>query len=129
MLVGLVSAYVSAQQPAPQPPVFSPAANPYANGIYANGIVESHQSHGANISVLPRSIRADHPRAGRRGRRRESRSRAVTIDDSVQRETTEQQKAQLDVAKAQIANARAGLKRAADTLAKQDVLSRSTRNR
>lgn len=120
LLVGLVSAYVSAQQPAPQTPVFSPAANPYANGIYASGIVESHQSHGANISIFPEVsgpitrvlvAEGDAVKAG---------AALVTIDDSVQRETTEQQKAQLEVAKAQIANAKASLKSAADTLAKQE---------
>ena len=42
-LVGaLVSAYLYSRQKAPQPPVFNPAANPYAKGIYANGIIESY---------------------------------------------------------------------------------------
>lgn len=44
----------------------------------------------------------------------------LTIDDSVQRENTEQQKAQRDVAAAQIENAKANLKSATDTLAKQE---------
>jgi HlyD family secretion protein len=120
LLIGLVSAYVSAQQPAPQPPVFSPAPNPYPNGIYATGIVESRQTHGANISIFPEVpgpitrllvAEGDAVKAG---------SPLLTIDDSVQRETTEQQKAQIEVTLAQIANAKAALKTAADTLAKDE---------
>lgn len=120
LLIGLFSAYVSAQQPASQPPVFSPAPNPYANGIYATGIIESRQTQGANISIFPEVTgpitrvlvgEGDVVKAG---------TSLVTIDNSVQRESTEQQKAQLDVAEAQIANAKASLKSATDTLAKQE---------
>lgn len=117
---GIASAYVSAQPVPSQPPAFNPAANPYADGIYANGIVESAQSHGANISIFPEvpgpithlfvsegaSVRKGEP--------------LLSIDDSVQRQATEQQKAQLLVAQAQIANARANLKMVSDTLAKQN---------
>jgi HlyD family secretion protein len=139
VLVGLYSAYLSAQQPAPQPPVFSPAPDPYANGIYATGIIESHQSHGANIAINPEVAgpitavlvaEGDSVKAG---------APLLTIDDSVQRQTTAQLRAQaeaagallaelkveprpetLDVAVAQVANAKASLKSAADTLAKQE---------
>lgn len=120
LVLGLFSAFVSAQQPPSQPPVFSPAPNPYANGIYANGIVESRQTQGANISIFPEVTgpitrvlvgEGDAVKAG---------MPLLTIDDSVQRETTAQQQAQLDVAQAQIANAKASLKSAADTLAKQE---------
>lgn len=120
LVLGLLSAYVSAQQPPSQPPVFSPAPNPYANGIYANGIVESRQTQGANISIFPEVTgpiarvlvgEGDAVKAG---------MPLLMIDDSVQRETTAQQQAQLDVARAQIANATASLKSAADTLAKQE---------
>ena len=120
LLLGLFSAFVSARQPASQPPVFSPAPNPYANGIYASGIIESRQSQGANISIFPEVTgpithvlvnEGDTVRAG---------ASLVTIDDSVQRETTAQQQAQLAVSQAQIANAQAELRTAADTLEKQE---------
>ncbi len=118
--LGLFSAYVSAQQPPSQPPVFSPAPNPYANGIYANGIVESRQTQGANISIFPEVTGAiTHVFVGE-GDSVKAGAPLLTIDDSVQRETTAQQQAQLDVASAQIANARASLKSATDTLAKQE---------
>ena len=119
-LIGLLSAYVSAQQPPSQPPVFSPAPNPYPNGIYANGIVESRQMQGANISIFPEVTgpithvfvsEGDIVKVG---------TPLLTIDDSVQRETTAQQQEQIAVSAAQIANAAASLKSAADTLAKQE---------
>ncbi len=49
----LFSAYVYAVPNRPLPPVFNPASNPYAQGIYAEGIVESYQSQGANINQYP----------------------------------------------------------------------------
>ena len=119
LLAGLVSAYVSAQPVPVQPPAFSPAANPYARGIYANGIVESLQAHGSNISIFPEVpgpvtrvfvSEGDHVKAGQS---------LLMIDDSVQRQTTEQQKAQMAVAAAQIQSAQASFKTVADTYAKQ----------
>jgi HlyD family secretion protein len=139
LLIGLVSAYFYAQQPTPLPPVFNPAPNPYANGIHANGIIESHQTHGSNIAIFPEVsgplssvlvAEGDVVKAG---------AVLLAIDETVQRETTEQLKAQaeaafallselkaeprretLDVAVAQVANAKASLKSAADTQEKQE---------
>ena len=53
ILAGVSSAILFAQERPPLPPVFTPAANPYAKGIYANGMVESYQSHGENINIYP----------------------------------------------------------------------------
>ncbi|MEC4592034.1 MULTISPECIES: efflux RND transporter periplasmic adaptor subunit [Nitrospirillum] len=119
LLLGIVSAYVAAQQLSAQPPVFSPAPNPYANGIYANGIVESRQTHGANIAIFPEVSGPITRVLAAEGSLVKVGDPLVIIDDSVQRETTGQQKAQLEVAVAQIANARASLKSVADTFAKQ----------
>ncbi len=120
LALGLASAYVSAQQPPSQPPVFNPAPNPYANGIYANGIVESRQTQGANISIFPEVTGPiTHVFVGE-GAVVKAGTALLTIDDSVQRESTEQQKQQIDVSEAQIANAKASLKSATDTLAKQE---------
>ena len=59
---------ICSQQPAPLPPAFNPAANPYAKGIYANGIIESDQAHGENINIYPEVAGTDHARPGRRRR-------------------------------------------------------------
>jgi HlyD family secretion protein len=119
VVLGLISAYVFGQQPAALPPEFNPAANPYAHGIYSEGIVESAQSQGENINIYPEvtgPITSVFVAEGQSVRKGQS---LVAIDDSVQRPTTEQQKAQLDVTIAQIANAKATLKSVGDTLAKQ----------
>ena len=51
--VALGGAFVFGQQPQPQPPVFNPAANPYSDGIHANGVIESFQADGANVNIYP----------------------------------------------------------------------------
>ncbi len=50
---GLASAYFYSTEKKLPPPVFNPAPNPYAKGIYANGIVESYQLNGENVSLYP----------------------------------------------------------------------------
>lgn len=120
ILAGFISAYVYGLKGKPQPPAFNPASNPYAKGIYANGIIESDQASGQNINIYPEVSgvvtkimvsEGQHVRAG---------TPLLLIDDALQRATVEQQKAQADAALAQIALARASLKSLADTLDKQE---------
>jgi len=40
-IAGLVAAYIFAMRKPPLPPAFKPAENPYPNGIYSEGIIES----------------------------------------------------------------------------------------
>ncbi len=138
ILIGMVSAYIYGIEKKPQPPLFHPASNPYAKGIYANGIIESYQSSGANVNIYPEvpGVVTKIPVAeGQHVRRGEL---LLVIDDSVQRATVEQQKSQaeaalalleelraqprkenLDIARAQVDYASASLKSAQDQLAKQ----------
>ena len=138
LLLALVSAFIFSQQPKAQPPLFKPAANPYSQGIFSNGVIESDQENGANINVYPEvagpitRIFAAEGQAVHKG------DPLVSIDDSVQRAAAEQQKAQaeaaaamlqelkaqprrenLEVAQAQVDNARATLKNVRDQLRKQ----------
>jgi HlyD family secretion protein len=138
VLVALLSAYVYAVPSKPLTPVFNPAPNPYAQGIYANGIVESYQTNGENINLYPEvpgtivKVLVAEGQAVTRG------TPLLAIDDSIQLATTEQQRAQaeaartlldelkaqprkeaLEVARAQVDMATASLKSANDTLAKQ----------
>ena len=119
-LIAVASAYVFSQQPSALPPEYNPAANPYAKGIYSEGIVESAQTQGENINIYPEvagpitRVLVEEGQAVRKGQP------LLTIDDSIQRPATEQQKAQVDVTIAQIANAKAALKSASDTYAKQE---------
>jgi HlyD family secretion protein len=111
--IGLIGAYVYGLHAAPQPPAFTPATDPYAKGVYAEGIVESYQDSGANINIYPNvsgTIVAIPVREGEMVRRE---TVLVRFDDSVQ-------KAAAEASKAQVAYARAQLKNAQDELAKQE---------
>src|SRR5579883_3388544 len=96
--LGIASACVasylfSIEKPTP-PPVFQPAADPYPQGIYAEGIIESDQSSGENINVYPevpgtvKQILVTEGQAVHKGQP------LLLIDDSIQRAATEQQQAQ-----------------------------------
>ena len=140
LTAGLIGAYLYGLHAAPQAPAFNPAANPYAKGIYAEGIVESYQNNGANINIYPNvagtivEIPVHEGQSVRRG------TILLRMDDSVQRATAEQQKSQaeaahamleelraeprketFEVSKAQVIYARAQLKNAQDELEKQDA--------
>jgi hypothetical protein len=47
----LFTAYNLGREKKSLPPVFTPATNPYAKGIYSNGIIESYQPSGANVNI------------------------------------------------------------------------------
>jgi HlyD family secretion protein len=102
LLIGIVSAYIFSIEKKPQPPAFKPASNPYAKGIYANGIVESYQRNGANINIYPevpgtiRQILVTEAEIIKKG------TPLILIDDSVQRATVEQQRSQVDLASANL---------------------------
>jgi len=138
LMTAILSAWLFARQPTSQPPLFEPSANPYGDGVYAEGLIESAQSQGQNINIYPEvagpitQVLVGEGQAVHKG------DALVTIDDSVQRATAEQQRAQADaaqalleelkaqprpeslaVAAAQVDSARAALKSAADELAKQ----------
>lgn len=135
---GLVSAYLYGQEKKSQPPVFQPATNPYAQGIYAQGIVESYQSHGANINIYPEVAGTVVSILAAEGQRVQKGTPLLVLDDSVQRAIVEQQRSQaqaalallqelraqprkenLEVAQAQIELATANLKSSQDILDKQ----------
>lgn len=137
VILALFSAFLFSRQREAQPPAFKPASNPFAQGIYANGIIESFQSHGQNINLYPevsgrvtalQAAEGDTVKAG---------ATLLVVDDAVQRATAAQLHAQADaakaaldamkaqprpealaVAKAQVDSAAANLKNAEDQLAK-----------
>ena len=139
LTLALISAYLVGQQPKAQPPAFNPAANPYAKGIYAQGIIESVQSHGENINIYPEVSGPITEVLVEEGARVRKGDPLLRIDDSVQQATVEAQQSQaeaartllaelkaeprrenLEVAAAQVENAKATLKNADDQLAKQE---------
>jgi HlyD family secretion protein len=137
--LALLSAYIAGQQPTPLPPAFDPAANPYAKGIYAEGIIESSQAHGENVNIYPEVAGPITEVLVTEGAHVHKGDPLLRIDDSVQRGIVEQQQSQaeaartllaelraeprhenLEVATAQVNNAQATLKNARDQLEKQE---------
>ncbi|HEY6322686.1 MAG TPA: efflux RND transporter periplasmic adaptor subunit [Thermoanaerobaculia bacterium] len=138
LVAGLTSAYVFGIKSQAQPPAFKPATNPYAQGIYANGIIESDQPGGENINIYAEVAGPITQVLVGEGDRVAAGAPLVRIDDSVPRATAEQLRLQaeaaqtqlqelrsqprketLEVASAQVDAARANLKMAEDTYAKQ----------
>jgi HlyD family secretion protein len=107
IIIGIVSAYIYGIEKKPQAPVFSPASNPYAKGIYANGIIESYQNNGENINIYPEvpGVVVKIPVA--EGENVHKGAPLLIMDDSVQRATVGQQKAQAEAALALLEELRA----------------------
>jgi HlyD family secretion protein len=133
VLAALVAAYIFGIERKAQPPVFAPVSSPYESAIYANGIVESDQSSGSNINIYPEVSGPITKVFAREGEPVSAGAPLFTIDDSVQRATTEQLRLQaeaslaflnelkaeprmetLAVAEAQVGQAEANLKAASD---------------
>lgn len=140
ILAGIATAYVFGIKKRPLPPVFDPASNPYASGIYAEGIVESAQTSGENTNMYPEVAGTVKQIMVSEGDQVKAGQPLVLIDDSIQRATAEQQGAQagaaravleelkaeprkenLNVNTAQVVSAEASLKMASDTLQKDQA--------
>ena len=119
ILAGFVSAYIYGIKNKPQPPAFTPASNPYEKGIYANGIIESNQTSGENINIYPEVPGVVAKILISEGQQVKAGLPLLMLDDSVQRATADQLKAQAESAREQIELARANLKSVQDTLDKQ----------
>lgn len=134
----LISAFLLNLPRKPEPPAFEPSANPFDKGVYANGIIESYQSSGANTNLYFEVSGSVSRIFVHEGDQVKKGAPLVAIDDSVQRRVTEQQKNQaaaarsllqelkvqprpevLAVAKAQLDASLASLKLAQDQYAKQ----------
>jgi HlyD family secretion protein len=142
--IGLVAAsvlaYVANIKEKPLPPAFTPATNPYPSGIYANGILESDQPTGSNISIYPEVAGTVTKILVSEGQKVDAGAPLLMLDDSVQRATTEQLESQaqgalaqlqelraeprpetLAVAEAQLVSAETSLKTAQDAMQKQQA--------
>ena len=98
VLAALVAAFLFGQQRKAQPPVFKPVSNPYDSAIYANGIIESDQPNGENINIFPEVSGPITKVLASEGQQVTAGTPLFTIDDSVQRATTEQLKLQSEAA-------------------------------
>jgi HlyD family secretion protein len=140
ILAACYAAYLSTITKAAEPPVFNPAANPYADGIYAEGIVESTQTSGENVNMYPEVSGTVKQIFVKEGQAVHKGDALLEIDPSIQQATAEQLHAQaeaahamldelraeprketLEVTAAQVQNAQATLKMASDTLEKYEA--------
>ncbi len=102
LLAGVGAAIYYARQSPPLPPVFQAAANPYATGIYANGIIESDQSSGANLNLYSEVSGTVARILVQEGQAVKQGNALIQIEDSVQRALTAQQQSQADAVDAQL---------------------------
>ncbi len=121
ILLGLGAAYVFGLKQKAQSPAYAPASNPYQHGIFANGIIETAQSSGANINIYPEVAGTVTRIYVKEGQQVRAGAQLLALEDSVQRSVTEQQKAQMESANAQIRVAQANLKSLQDQLEKQTI--------
>ena len=112
VVLAIATAFYWGQRQNPLPPAFTPASNPYESGIYAEGIVEALQASGSNVNIYPEVAGTVNQISVKEGQDIAAGAPLLSMDDSVQRATTQQ-------AKAQIAVARASLKTAEDAYQKQ----------
>ena len=90
VLVALIAAYYFGVQRKPQPPAFKPVSSPYDTAIYANGIIESDQPSGSNIPIYPEVSGSVVRVLVHEGQLVKAGTPLVSVDDSVQRATTDQ---------------------------------------
>jgi len=131
------AAYFATVTKAAEPPVFNPASNPYPEGIYSEGMIESVQPSSSNINMYPEVAGTVKQIFVSEGQSVKKGQPLLLIDTSIQRATAEQQlrqaqaahtmleelraeprKETLDVNIAQVQAAEASLKLAKDTLEK-----------
>jgi HlyD family secretion protein len=121
VLAGLVAAYIFGIQRKAQPPVFAPAASPYVTAIFANGIIESDQSSGSNITVYPEVSGPVIQVLATEGQSVTAGTALLKIDDSVQKQTTAQLHSQADAALALLNELKAEPRKEALAIARSQV--------
>jgi HlyD family secretion protein len=98
VLAALVAAFLFGRERKTQPPVFPPASSPYESAIYANGIVESYQPNGSNINIYPEVSGPITKVFVHEGQEVPAGTPLLSIDDSIQKATTEQLRLQAESA-------------------------------
>jgi HlyD family secretion protein len=130
---GLLCAYLLGLRQPAQKPVFEPVSSPFQTAIYSNGMIESAQEAGENVNVFPEVSGPVTKMLVHEGQSVAAGTSLLMIDDGVQKATTEQLRLQaeaartllqelkaqprketLEVAKAQVDQADAGLRTARD---------------
>jgi HlyD family secretion protein len=121
IVVGLIAAYVFGIERKAQPPAFAPVSSPYETAIYANGIVESDQSGGSNINIFPEVAGPITGLMVHESQKVTAGMPLLTIEDSVQKASTEQLRLQADAAQALLKELQAQPRRETLAIAKAQV--------
>ena len=110
-MVGVIAAFIAAHfmgiQHQAAAPLFAPTPNPYAAGLYAEGIIESDQPYGQNLNLYPEVAGTVTKILVKEGDAVHAGQALLTLDDSVQRATTSQLKLQADAAASTLQQLRA----------------------
>lgn len=104
LIAGLIGAYVFGLHAKAQPPVFTPASNPYNKGVYAEGMVEGYQESGENITIYPNISGTIIQIPVREGQSVHKGDVLVHFDDSVQKATVRAALAAINFSNAQLRN-------------------------
>ena len=94
LMIAISAAFLSGAEKKVLEPAFNPASNPYVNGIYANGMIESALPSGENINIYPEVSGVVTQILVTEGQVVSKGDALLIMDDSVQRATVEQLKAQ-----------------------------------
>ena len=121
ILAGLTGAYLFGIERKAQPPVFKPVSSPYTVSIYANGIIESDQPGGSNITIYPEVAGLVTRVLVREGQGVKAGTPLLSIDDAVQKATTEQLRLQSEAAQALLQELRAQPRKETLAIAKAQV--------
>ncbi len=100
VVTAIVTAYQFSQEKKALPPVFNPATNPFAKGVYSTGIIESYQLNGSNINIFPEVSGTVTQILVTEGAKVTQGTPMLLVDDSIQRATVEQLKAQANASTA-----------------------------
>jgi len=107
LVAGLIAAFLFSIERKAQPPVFAPISNPYQSAIYANGIIESDQDGGSNVNIYPEVSGPVTTVLVHEGQKVRAGTPLLSIDDSIQKASTEQLRLQAEAALALLQELRA----------------------
>ena len=99
LTIAMTTALISGAEKKVLEPAFNPASNPYANGIYANGMIESALPSGENINIYPEVAGVVTQILVTEGQVVSKGDALLSMDNSVQKAIVAQLKAQADAAK------------------------------
>lgn len=103
ILSGLVSVIIYNETVSTQPPV-AVNFNPYIDGVYATGIIESYQTNSSNINIYPEVAGKVTQVFVKDGQSIQKGIPIFAIDDSIQKAVVAKDEAQIGYAKANLVN-------------------------